>query len=285
MTHRSVTGHRAPPPSRSHPGDGGEKQQQQQQQATLFTFGHEEIFPAPTDSSTWRLASATSRVFEVWGSSSDEGPDGSEVGGHAETLLGLAKVSLKPFAAFDRPGRRSGEGSDDAADRSGSAEGDPQLSVGADGLVPVSDPFSGRTLGELRIFLALGASSRIAALSGGVAPSGEEEKGGGEPGGTTDRTEGYADRMGEGGSGEREGEGVGGLERLDVENEGGGGVEDFVGGLVTQQDSPALDDSLAGDEVMQRMQTGCVRQRSDQRGWREALIGVGRLSRFGFILF
>ncbi|CAM9964364.1 unnamed protein product, partial [Hapterophycus canaliculatus] len=209
VTHRSVSGHRAPSPSA-----GG----RQQEEAALFAFGHEEVFPAPADGSAWRLASATSRVFEVWGSSAG-GPNGSGGGGggHAEALLGLAKVSLGPFAAFGRPGRGSEKVAGDAA-----VAGDSQLAVGADGPVAVSDPFSGNLVGELRIFLALGASSTIDALSGGAgaraagcaaSSAGEVESGGG-PGDAANRPGGAADETSAAASegrqkGERDGKGGG----------------------------------------------------------------------------
>ncbi|CAM9342575.1 unnamed protein product [Scytosiphon promiscuus] len=233
VTHRSVTG------------------SEKQQQATLFAFGHEEVFPAPADSSTWRLSSATSRVFEVWGSSAER-LAGSGGGDHAEALLGLAKVSLGPFAAFDLPER----GSERAAGAETNSV-DSRLAVGADGPVPVSDPFSGRAVGEVRMFLALGASSRIAALSsgsratGGAVPaSAGQEEVGGETGGTADRPGGDADETGttmsrKGDKEEHEGEVEGRSDRIGVENEGGGDAEEFAGAPLTHQESPALDDSAA----------------------------------------
>lgn len=248
MTHRSVSGRRAPLLG---DGGGGGKEIRK---AHVFSFGHQDVFPAPADSSSWRATSATSRVFEVWGSSAEalDGGGSGGSGGQAETLLGLAKVSLRPFATFDGGGR-----------------GFPKLAVASDGPVVVSDPFTGRAVGDLRLFLALGAPSTIAALSGGstaaaggAAPSPSEGHGDakGKQGDIADRVGVAAIATGAAASGNREEnetreeEAARGMEgRLGEDVEGGGGDgedgEDGVGARSTEQEPPALDDSVAGDDL------------------------------------
>ncbi|CBJ27795.1 conserved unknown protein [Ectocarpus siliculosus] len=215
VTHRSVRGL----PS----GDGGAQQHFQR-----FAFNHQEVFPAPTESSAWRLGGAgANRVFEVWGCSATGPESGSSGGrpGQAEALLGLAKVYLRPFAAFEG---RTGESG---------------LAVGADGPVSVVDPFSGKAVGDLHLLLALGASPTIAALAGkgGDAEAGNGAMGdpptlgGGsnaEGGRETGEEKGDHELEDEGGAGSRGGAAGG------AEGEGGGGVAHAA-------EPPALDDSVA----------------------------------------
>lgn len=214
VTHRSVRGH----PS----GDGGAKQRFQR-----FAFNHQEVFPAPTESSTWRLGGAgANRVFEVWGCSPESGSSGGP--GQAEALLGLAKVSLRPFAAFE--GRT----------------GDSRLAVGADGPVSVVDPFSGKAVGDLHLLLALGASPTIAALAG---KGGDAEAGSGAMGdpstlGGGSNAKGGRETGNEQGDRELEDEGGAGLRG----GPAGGAEGEGGGGMVHAAEPPALDDSVAGED-------------------------------------
>lgn len=217
VTHRSVRGH----PN----GDGGVQQRFQR-----FAFNHQEVFPAPTESSTWRLGGAgANRVFEVWGCSAT-GPENASSGspGQAETLLGLAKVSLRAFAAFE-----------------GSA-GDSRIAVGADGPVSVVDPFSGKAVGDLSLLLVLGASPTIAALAG---QGGDAEAGSGAIEDTA-ALGGQSNAKGGRETGEENGD-------RELEEEGGarlrggpaGGAEgEGCGGMTHAAEPPALDDSVAGEE-------------------------------------
>ncbi|CAB1118524.1 unnamed protein product [Ectocarpus sp. CCAP 1310/34] len=215
VTHRSVRGH----PS----GDGGA-----QQRFKRFAFNHQEVFPAPTESSTWHLGGAgANRVFEVWGCSATGPESGSSGGGlgQAEALLGLAKVSLRPFAACE--GRT----------------GDSRLSVGADGPVSVVDPFTGKAVGDLHLLLALGASPTIAALAG---KGGDAEAGSGAMGdpptlGGGSNAKGGRETGNEKRDRELEDEGWAGLRggpARGAEGEGGGG-------MAHEAEPPALDDSVA----------------------------------------
>lgn len=233
MTHRSVRGRRAPPPARGSGGGG------RQDDSSPFAFHHQEVFPAPADGGTWRLGAGTSRVFEVWGCAA-EGPEGGGGGaGHPEALLGLAKVSLRPFAAFGcagRGGRQAG----------GAAVEGSRLAVGADGPIAVVDPFSGRTVGELRLFLALGASETIASLSvpedgdgvAGAAGAAAAEEEVGAAGSAADGEEGQTER------GEQEVEGWKGRETRRAEGAHG---EESMDAVLAEEETPALDDSVAGE--------------------------------------
>lgn len=107
-------------------------------------------------------------MFEVWGGfAGDHG--GSDGGGTGlgGVLIGLAKVSLRAFAAFVPAELRSGPAGGGGCTHVTGPAGVPDfsLAVVADGPVAVVDPFSGRAVGELRVFLALGASAAIDALS------------------------------------------------------------------------------------------------------------------------
>ncbi|CAM9554962.1 unnamed protein product, partial [Ectocarpus sp. 13 AM-2016] len=215
VTHRSVRGF----PS----GNGGA-----QQRFKRFAFNHQDVFPAPTESSTWRLGGAgANRVFEVWGCSAT-GPEigsGSGGPGQAEVLLGLAKVSLRPFAAFE--GRT----------------GDSTLAVGADGPVSVVDPFSGKAVGDLRLLLALGASPTIAALA---RKRGEAEAGSGVMGdpptlGGGTNAKGGRETGNEKGDRQLEDKGGAGLRG----GPAGGAEGEGGGGMAHAAEPPALDDSVA----------------------------------------
>lgn len=241
-----MRGHRALLPA----GDGGGGQQQV---VTPFTFDHEEVFPAPNDRSIWRLGASANRVFEVWGCSAG-GPGGSGAGaGQAGALLGLAKVSLGSFAEFECAGE---EEAGNTVNGVAAAKGS-NLAVGADGPVVVVDPFSGRAVGELHLFFALGASPTIAALScpkaGDGIPGALENEGGGVTARDTSTRPGIAADEGGGvvrGDKEEEEEheqdGEGLMDWDTAQNEGAGG-ECGMGALLTNQEEPtALDDSVAG---------------------------------------
>lgn len=237
MTHRSITGWRGPPPT-----SGGRELRRHS-----FPLGHEETFPAPLKETAWRIGSNANRVFEVWGSQKAQDGPGSESrsrSGLGETLLGLAKISLGAFASFEEA-IEIGFGSD------GRGLGGP-LAVATDGgPVPVMDPFSGRAVGELRVFLAMGTPSAIAASraarvvrGGGGDAAGEALVGGGGP------TEGGLHRPGADTKGGREeeerekeeGQASGGW----AEWEGGGGAGGSLGELSARQDGPELGDSVEG---------------------------------------
>ena len=143
MTHRSVCGSRGQTPG----PNGG-------QPLPSFAFDHQETFPAPANSSTWRRGESTSRVFEVWGGGAEDHDGGGGGAGLGGVLIGLAKVSLRAFAAFGADELRPGQ----------AGVADCSLAVAADGPVVVVDPFSGKAMGELRVFLALGAVPAINAL-------------------------------------------------------------------------------------------------------------------------
>ena len=247
VTHRSVRGHRPPPPA---VGVGGGKRR-----APPFAFDHHEVYPAPADSSSWRLGASASRVFEVWGGPAEgppEGDGGSPVG--AEALLGLARVSLGPFAAFGSAGWRGTEAAAAAEAAAGAGAGaaggaaveGSKLAVGVDGPVVVVDPFSGRTVGEIHLYLALGASSTIAALpgpraeditaavlvtEGGVDKEEDTVDGGVQAGGKVNEREQAA-----------EGRLNWGTEQKEAADGDGG-----ANALPTEQEPAALDDSVAGD--------------------------------------
>lgn len=238
VTHRSVRGRRA------RDVGGGQQQKQQQQHVPRFDFDHQERFPAPADSSSWRLGPSASRVFEVWGGSAEGLPEGNGGAGQAEALLGLAKVSLRPFAAFGNAGREVEEEAAGAAAVEGS-----KLAVAADGPVVVVDPFSGRTVGELCLYLALGASSAIAALpgpkSGGGTAAVANERAVGKEGNAADGGVGMGARLAGGlNEGELEAEERPNWKTEQKETAGG---ENGTGALLTDQEPPALDDSLAGE--------------------------------------
>lgn len=153
MAHRSVRGFQSlvPSPSEHRPD-------------RVFVLQQKETIPITSGIGAGLLGASASRVFEVWGSTDAppceaEGNNGSGAVGKRsnETLLGLAKVSLVPFSAFS-----SRLGSSRSEDRSGHRP----LATAVDGPVAVVDPFSGRAIGELGVFLALGAASRVAALAG-----------------------------------------------------------------------------------------------------------------------
>lgn len=219
VTHRSVRGSRTRLPDAGRDG----------QRAPPFVFTHMEIFSAPADCKSWRVGANTSRVFEVWGWTEGRESYGE---GRGESLLGLAKVSLQPFTAFAYGGEGPGGGAEAPAG---------SLAIAADGPVVVVDPFSGRAVGELRVFLALGATSYVATL----LPRGEETEGVGQGAtGVAWKSNGSAASAGlERKSHDRRersgGEWGGGEGR-------GGGDGDVLGELATQQQAPALDDSLAG---------------------------------------
>eukprot|EP00903_Cladosiphon_okamuranus_P009595 g9134.t1 len=254
VTHRSVRGHRCPPPAVDVDVDVSGRQQH----TPRFAFDHREVYPAPTDSSSWRLGANASRVFEVWGGSAEGPPEDN--GGNprqAEALLGLAKVSLRPFAAYGSSGRVEGEGEGEGEEEvagAGAAAAAGAIAVGADGPVVVVDPFSGRTVGELHLYLALGASSTIAALSAsgpkggdvatalaaeGSADESEHAEDGGVETGTGTGTGTGTRRAG--GMNERE-EKTGWLSRETDQKETAEGVG---GALPADQEPPALDDSVA----------------------------------------
>lgn len=251
VTHRSVRGHRAPPPA-GRVGGGG-----QQHAPLLFAFDHQEVYPAPADSSSWRLGASASRVFEVWGGPAEGPPEGNGGSpGRAEALLGLAKVSLGPFAAFGSAGWRGGEEEAAAAAAAGGGGGGggvvegSRLAVGADGPVVIVDPFSGRTVGELHLLLALGASSTIAALSGPRAGDGTAAAVVAAEGGVGKEEHTAADGgVGAGGAvNEREQEAEGRLDWETERKETADG-EDGAGALSTDQEPAALDDSVAGETL------------------------------------
>lgn len=244
-----MRGHRAQLPA----GGGG------QQRFTPFALDHQEVFPAPDDSSSWRLGASASRVFEVWGCSADDSPEGSGAGpGQTGALLGLAKVSLGPFAAFDCAGGEEEAGNNTVVSEHAAAASvkSSSLAVGADGPVAVIDPFSGRAVGDLHLFLALGASSTIAALlhpkSGDVIAGVMENEGGGGTAGDTSTRPGIS--ADEGGGVVKDGEEEKEESEQDIEGrmdwntarkEGADG-EGGVGALLANQEPPALDDSVAG---------------------------------------
>lgn len=152
VTHRSIQGFRSLLPPATEGKLGAE-----------FTVHHKEIIPTPSDSDSGRCFGANAnRVFEVWGSTFSEEENESNVEprtgrGREETLLGLAKVSLGPFSAHLNRDCSAGSGIDEP-------EAAP-LATAADGHVPIIDPFSGRAVGELNVFVALGLSSTLAGLS------------------------------------------------------------------------------------------------------------------------
>ncbi|CAM9477495.1 unnamed protein product [Chrysoparadoxa australica] len=101
-----------------------------------YEFGHSAAaLVAVNAAAQARWGSGACQVFEVWGM----------VGGE-EALVGLARVSLAPFA--------------------GGARADHPL-VAADGVVPITDPFSGSQVGLLgvELSLALGEELSLAASS------------------------------------------------------------------------------------------------------------------------
>lgn len=239
MTHRSVCGSRDQTPG----PNGG-------QPLPSFAFDHQENFPAPADSSTWRRGESTSRVFEVWGGCAEDHDGGGGGGGGAGlggVLIGLAKVSLRAFAAFGSAEQQSGP-----AGVTGFS-----LAVAADGPVAVVDPFSGRAVGELRVFLALGASAAIGALSSRGKSVGTLKR---PLNGPLNDSQAAADRGGreeEVGrekqaeqNVEEDGEGGGGFRG---ENEGAYGEEDVLGDLSANLEPPALGDSMEGQRDRQRL--------------------------------
>lgn len=233
MTHRSVPGCRGPPPPTA---------RKLEPRSHSFAFHHEETFPAPVEGTAWRIGSSNSnRVLEVWGLREEHEGYGS---GQGETLLGLAKISLGPFASF--------EASDAGLRADGGGLGGGALAIAADGPVLVMDPFSGRTVGELHVFLALGTSAAIAAVQaarvargGGDAPEITRERGG-------DTTEGGLHRPGAAAKGgcqeeEQEEEENGKVSGGRTDWDGGVEAGDSLGGLSTPQEDPALDDSAEGE--------------------------------------
>lgn len=234
MTHRSVCGSRDQTPG----PNGG-------QPLPSFAFDHREKFPAPADSSTWRRGESTSRVFEVWGGCAED-HDGNGGGGGAGlggALIGLAKVSLRAFAAFGSAEQQSGP----------AGVTDCSLAVAADGPVAVVDPFSGRAVGELRVFLALGASAAISALS-------SRGKGVGTLKRPLNGSQAATDRRGRGEEEAREnqaehnvGEDGGGGGGFGGEDEGAYGEEDVLGDLSANLEPPALGDSMEGQGDRRRL--------------------------------
>lgn len=223
LTHRSVCGFRG-----QTAGPNGE------QPVASFAFNHQETFPAPADSSTWRRGESTSRVFEVWGRCAEDhgGSDGGGAG-LGGVLIGLAKISLRAFAAFVPAG---------VADFS--------QAVAADGPVAVVDPFSGRSVGELRVFLALGASAAIDALSSRGKGVGTLER----PlnasqtaadGGGCEEDEEKEERREEQEKPKMEGNGEGGG-GFEGEGEGAYGEGGVLGDLSVNLEPPALGDSVEG---------------------------------------
>lgn len=158
VTHRSVHGFRSVLP----PWDGGTP-------SPVFKFHHEEIVPAAFDGKNLLLGPSSSRMFEVWAPRTEGGDGSSEGDGLAtqseEKLLGLAKVSLVPFAAF------FGDGDRDDRRWKGVGLKSEFLCVAVDGPVSVIDPFSGKAVGELRIFIALRAPPSVTVTQGTTARS------------------------------------------------------------------------------------------------------------------
>lgn len=195
------------------------------QLSRAFPFDHQEIFSALGDSHGWRLGGSTSRVFEVWTSAKGSRDHASSDEGSGETLLGLAKVSLSPFASMVSA----------SAERSEGADGDNDtLAVAADGPVVVMDPFSGRFVGELSIFLALGTAAAIAARPAAMAlPKGEVTGEGPAP--LADGRAISSTRAAEEHRNAEEESEVRGREWTDGEQ------------VITHDESPTLDDSMAGE--------------------------------------
>lgn len=264
VTHRSVRCHRALLPAGG--GGGG------QQRVTSFAFDHQEVFPAPDDSSIWRVGASASRVFEVWGCSADW-PGGAGAGaGQAGALLGLAKVSLRPFAAFECAGEEDAGDTVGGAAAAAAVKDSMTLAVGADGPVVVIDPFTGRAVGELHLFLALGASPTIVALScskpgEGFAGAVENGGDGGTAGDSSTRVSIAAD---EGGGVVRHTEEKGesgqdaqGRMVWKTSQKGGAESEGGVGDSLANQEAPALDDSVAGKRA--HWEEGEARRRPGRR--------------------
>lgn len=200
----------------------------------LFAFDLEEVSAAPSDLRHLR----TSRVFEVWGSTA--GSDGGIQEPGKETLLGLAKVSLQPFLAFGCDGGmvRVGE---DLEVKAGS------LAIAADGPMVVTDPFSGRAIGELRMLLALGPREEIQALAPMDCVDSQEVKDDGEPVSERDDASSlpvveWRKRQEELGEKGDEDPARSSVEEASVVEEGGS-LDSSRG----SQETSALDDSVAGE--------------------------------------
>lgn len=213
VIYRSVSGSRVPP--QFHGGDS--------HHVSPFALEHQEIFPFPAESNIWRLEAANaSRVFEVWGSA------GSAVVGRGEALLGLAKIPLRPFEGFTETERGMGAANDGT---------NGSLAVAADGPVAIVDPFSGKAVGELHFFFALGTSPTISALAALGAESGDvAEVAGSDIGGTLDHLSTAVHRETPREEGKKE-------EATGEELEGGGRSE--MGGVLQGGDKRAGEDGLS----------------------------------------
>lgn len=224
VTHRSVHGSRKAQLS---------EENDTRQMNPLFAFDLEEVSAAPSDLRHLR----TSRVFEVWGSMAESDDVIEEPG--KEALLGLAKVSLQPFLVFDCDGGAVRVGGNLGV-KAGS------LAIAADGPVVVTDPFSGRAVGELRMLMALGTSEEIASLAPMDSVDSQEVKDDGEP--VSERDNAPSLPVVEGHKRQEECDEKGGedpirswVEEANVIEDGGG-----LNGSRGSQDTSALDDSVAG---------------------------------------